>query len=207
MHDVGDKFIIEIGERYLTNNRSLDQPSPDYLYRIKGFRNLVLDDGGLGELEPYDCDELLCQEAKRHEAEAYQKGLSAAWDAARKIISWWPSTENDALLKRFGIDCEWGGFILDAIFNKQSAQDAITRIENYENHISEISIGDEIRAIADHSKGEHDAPNIVVTEIGDDYVRGFTATGEYIRYVNIGLEKTGRHFPQIADIMKQMKEK
>lgn len=77
-----------------------------------------MDDGWLGELEPYDCDELLCQEAKRHEAEAYQKGLSAAWDAARKIISWWPSTENDALLKRFGIDCEWGGFILDAIFNR-----------------------------------------------------------------------------------------
>lgn len=207
MYDVGNKFIIEIGERYSTNNRSLDQMSPDYLYRIKGFRNTVFSDRELSELEPYDCDELLCQTAKRHEAEAYQKGLDAAWTAARTIISWWPETESEALLKRFGIDCKWGGFVLDAIFNKQNAQKAIESIEKYEKHKPDISIGDEIHAIADHSKGEHDTPNIVVTEIGDNYVRGFTATGEYIKFVNIGLEKTGRHFPQIMDIMATMKEK
>ena len=43
MANVGDKFIIEIGEVFTEN-----------LYRVKGFNSLVFDDNVLNKLEKYE---------------------------------------------------------------------------------------------------------------------------------------------------------
>ena len=46
-YNVGDKFLIEIEEKYSGSNTSP-------LYRVKGFRSLIFDNNGLDKLEKYD---------------------------------------------------------------------------------------------------------------------------------------------------------
>lgn len=126
----------------------------------------------------------------------YEDGLNEAWEAARKIAC---TTEK-------------GGYTLTAleqIFNTRSlsdiidtytASEAIDAMENYE----EIKVGDEVinkygwkRVVTNtHINGEV----TLMDSNGDFYV--------YCRaeVSDLDLKKTGRHFPQIKEVLKQIKD-
>lgn len=48
MANIGDKFIITIGDK------AENEQSGETLYRIKGFKSLVFDENGINKLEKYD---------------------------------------------------------------------------------------------------------------------------------------------------------
>lgn len=48
MANIGDKFIITIGDKMI------NEQSGETLYRVKGFKSLVFDDKGIEKLTPYE---------------------------------------------------------------------------------------------------------------------------------------------------------
>ena len=50
-YNVGDKFVIEIGEVYNSGLPFENDDEPCTLYRIKGFNSLVFDENGLDKLK------------------------------------------------------------------------------------------------------------------------------------------------------------
>ena len=138
------------------------------------------------------CDALekhcaICEE--KHDAEeAYQQGLNDAWDAARKIAS-------DNAGQNYSI---FGQHFTAEILNTHSASEAIEKIRQYERGKEEqIQVGDEV--ISPNGKG-------VVTEIKDIYVRIMYAKGSGQVVKPEDLTKTGRHFPEIAEVLAKMRE-
>ena len=116
--------------------------------------------------------------------EAYQKGLSDAWDAARKIAK----LNTDEQKRLFGC------FGIYFVAHEFSASEAIEKIRQYEQE--EIKVGDEV---------DDGVANLVVLEINEDgTVKGFADDGSIINAVP--RKKTGRHFPEIAEVLRKMKE-
>lgn len=118
----------------------------------------------------------------------YQKGLKDAWEATRKIrdMSWKEQKEV------FGTDCYADIIAL-------SVSEAIEKIRQYEQKQEEIKVGDEVEAMAG---------NAVVIEVIDGgqtvrYMYPDTITG---RNKACNVTRTGRHFPQIAEVLQKMKE-
>ena len=143
-------------------------------------------------------------EAGQHEATTleYQQGLDDAWKAARKICN---EPEDgglpaSAVVELFGRN----GSILGC-----SAQNAINKLKAYEEQqkADEIKVGDEVCFV--FAGGETIEPFIVFSikdDNGKKYYEGIqTSDG---RWVSGGLKyyKTGRHFPQVAELFKAMKE-
>lgn len=124
----------------------------------------------------------------------YEDGLNEAWEAARKVVEMGEYDRKNVVFVRLD-DGEFP-------FKKYSASEAITRIKEYENR---IEVGDEVHTIYD------DTPMVVVNIFNEDVtgekrvvsvsISGIVST----RYVE-ELEKTGRHFPQIEEVLKQMQE-
>lgn len=125
----------------------------------------------------------------------YQKGLSDAWEAARKIAI---SEESGGLtcreMQRIFCTDE-----TDEIFD-MSASEAIERIHQYEQEKEEIKVGDEV--IFDGGK-------YVVLVVDEDGIPekllesdGYTLT----LTTDTRPQKTGRHFPEIAAVLRKMKE-
>ena len=258
MYKTGDKFIIEIGEKYETaalyisqiGEKSLDTPHD--LYRIKGFNSLVFDKNGLDKLEKYE----------NGEEDAYQRGLDDAWECAKYILRL-GSTKQEDIFHCHG-DIE--------ILKQFSPSVAIEKIKMYEEQEEqkkdEVKVGDRVRTIKDIDKNGVDVfpigtigvvssidyncslPYIISVDddywkysrdmfevieddgiiVGDEIVYGDThavvtyagATSWNGFAINDsdkalkghgytcmgydGWKKTGRTFPQIADVLNQMQE-
>ena len=85
------------------------------------------------------------------------------------------------------------------VFRDCSASECIEKIRAYEQGKKEeqVHVGDEV--ISPNGKG-------VVTEITDRYVRIMYAKGSGQVVKSEDLTKTGRHFPEIAEVLQKMKE-
>ena len=57
-YNVGDKFVIEIGEVYSSGLPFANDDEPSILYRIKGFNSLLLDENGLDKLKKLEKSEV-----------------------------------------------------------------------------------------------------------------------------------------------------
>ena len=127
--------------------------------------------------------------------EAYQRGLDAAWAAARKLFS---SMAESDIEKVFPIEWNNGGF--NALMNLQP-QEAIAKLKAYEEKQKaddEIKVGDEVR----HDRGW----TAVVTSIDNVGFSVMDYNGEVASYSDISkFTKTGRHF-DIPKILEEMKE-
>lgn len=134
----------------------------------------------------------------------YEKGLHDAWKCARKIF---------APVNKGGLSGRDVNLIFNNmeapynIFDNYSASEAIAKIKEYEENQKqsndEIKVGDEIYSLDKNYKS-------VVTAIFDT-CRGvtavyFTQNGKLAGDLLENLHKTGRHFPQIAEVLKQMQE-
>jgi len=121
-------------------------------------------------------------------------GMCEAWETAKKVT----------------YASKYGGYgdCLDKVFDRHdgdawdvfdySPTEAIEKIRQYEKEREEqIQVGDEV--ISPNGKG-------VVTEIIDIYVRIMYAKGSGQVVKPEDLTKTGRHFPEIVEVLQKMKE-
>lgn len=126
---------------------------------------------------------------------AYQKGLSDAWEAARKVTQ----------VRKYG----GYGDCLEEVFGRHrvpwdvfdySASEAIEKIWQYEQEKEEqIRVGDEIETPSG-LKG------YVVNFTDDELVHYVSSEGRFGTMGTSAVSKTGRHFPEIAEVLAKMKK-
>lgn len=142
-------------------------------------------------------------EAGQHEATTleYQNGLDEAWEAAKKIFG----DELDGGLPVDELRSVFGfndiPFCTADIFKTNTASEALAKLKAYEQQKAnaEIKVGDEV-----DYKG---VTKYVVTGIvDDDTICGFSQNGLWNANTIKEVTKTGRHFPQVAELFKAMKE-
>lgn len=192
MPKVGDKYIIEIAE--VIQIREME--SVGFLYRVKGFNSLVFDNVGLDKLEKYDPES------------EYQRGLDDAWETARKIAGsiLLGGLDSHELMELFGTS------LVTEIMDMVTADQAIEKLRTYEagkKAEEEIKVGNEI-TVRVHSPER--TINVIVYDvlkIGSTMVYK-TLSFEEGKCFNISrnkeIKKTGRHFPQVAELLDAMIE-
>lgn len=124
--------------------------------------------------------------------DAYNNGLHDAWECVKKI--------DDMSLEdlRPILSTDDIGWIAKTF----SAAEVISRIKEYEEKQKQFAVGDEVYSDAFDDKG-------IITYITADKVSCvcIICSGSTMMKVGtISLHKTGRHFPQIAEVLDQMKE-
>lgn len=130
----------------------------------------------------------LKEEKEDAKNKTYEDGLIEAWELARDIILADNTTFTRLRKNVFGDDA-----VFD-IIRKYSASEVIKKIREYE----EIKVGDEVKW--QNGLGviiEYDGYSTTVMKPNG------TAT---IVYNETVLKKTGRHFPQIEEVLKQIQE-
>ena len=141
-----------------------------------------------------DCNANAVKIADDNAHEAYQKGLEDAWDAARKIcdMKWTKRSEV------FGID-------VYADIIALPASECIEKICQYEQEKEEqIQVGDEV-------ENTQTGVRFIVTHMwvnnhGEKGVSGFNRDCSAFSTTIELIRKTGRHFPEIAEVLQKMKE-
>lgn len=137
MYKVGDKFIIEIGEKY---NYAEQAESPEVLYRIKGFNSLVFDENGLDRLTSYN--EEFDNNAKAiadAEKDGYEKGLNDGWECAKKI----GLTKGNGGIGVDSVKKIFKTTDIGEIMKNFSPQEAIKKLKAWEEK-QEVRVGDVI---------------------------------------------------------------
>ena len=120
----------------------------------------------------------------------YQKGLSDAWEAARKIWEYNATTLNKIFSK-----CCYS--VVQDILRKYSASEVIEKIRQYEQE-QEIKVGDEVEAVAGKA--------VIIQVFGNGDVRYMYPDASIGFNDSCSITRTGRHFPEIAKVLRKMKE-
>ena len=125
-------------------------------------------------------------EPGKNQQEAYQRGLSDAWEAARKVVAL-------SIVDRRKV---FGSEYMYSILEKHTASEAIEKLKAYEQE-EQIQVGDEVITASGKA---------VVTGVGPVHFEYVYADGSngYDEVKNV--KKTGRHFPEIAKVLQKMKE-
>lgn len=202
---MGKKYIIEL------ENKPFCKENGDFLYRVKGFNSLVFDMTGISKLTPYtepDTNEAYQrgvedgaksvenwneQEKKLRMGEAYQKGLDAAWEAARKIWDY----DLDTLKEIFGK----AAMKMD-IYKLFTALEVIEKLKAYEQG-AEIRVGDEVKNI--QSGAKFIVTHMWVNNHGEKGVSGFNQECSAFSTTVELVAKTGSHFDEIASALEKMR--
>lgn len=129
----------------------------------------------------------------------YQKGLSDAWEAARKIAVSVPlgGMSQLAIKRMFGV--EWQYVLMNC-----TPATVIEKIRQHEQEQKQeeeqIQVGDEVEAVSGK------AVVVYVDDVDEHKVRYVYSNGVYaFNYID-KVTKTGRHFPEIAEVLAKMKE-
>lgn len=166
-----------MGKKYIIELE--DEPFEDIdaerLWRVKGFKSLVFDENGLEILSSYKEPET--------EREAAQK----AWELARELVCIMNKKE---FSKYFDVDYEKRTDILYMPYHviKDS-------YEERKKINSEIKVGDEVSDCTGTG---------VVVEISEDCLRILYSNGASYLMSNKEFKKTGRHFPEVAELLKKI---
>lgn len=200
-YNVGDKFIIEIGEVF-TGDVS-EQNGAKELFRIKGFRSLVFDNTGLGNLERFDGSEYRqgviagLDSHNNDVCNAYNMGLNDAWELAKKIEEKLQADRE----KIFNL-----GYSTE-IFQRLTPQEALTKLEAYEKEQVEIKVGDVVRF------KKNPSCEILITATSRGLNGVHLQTGEFGRKGEVHsdickdyIEKTGKHIDISAILAEIGKE-
>lgn len=132
---------------------------------------------------------------------AYQQGLEDAWEAAKKIH------DGQIPYEVFGLDKTGNGFTYASPLNwgeNMSSSEAIAKIKEYEEKQKQdsIQVGDEVCYL------DGNYPRVVVGIFNDgNEVTAVQIAGQGV-IANSSvkeLRKTGRHFPQIAEVLAEMR--
>lgn len=189
MANIGDKYIIEI--------QNLGMGNDTYYLKNSVLNHSVVSGRALQGFEKYDPES------------EYQRGLNDAWEAAKKIIN----LPRDGgltvydLKNIFGIDYDDP----ERVLKDFKGESAVKRIATYEakKQAEEIKVGDEI-TVRVHSPER--TINVIVYDvlmIGSTMVYDTLSFGEGKCFKiswNPEIKKTGRHFHQVAELLKAMEE-
>lgn len=136
------------------------------------------------------------------------KGRSEAWEAARTIIDFWFNVAHcdpNNFAKLFGIDAHLGDHVFEKLFEQFTASEAIEKLRAYEEQKdAEIKVGDEVYLI---DKNHTRVVTCIFCENGD-YKKAvqITESGKWVVDKISELQKTGRHFDAIEEVLKKMQE-
>lgn len=192
MPKVGDKYIVEIEEVI----QKREKESFGFLYRVKGFNSLVFDNVGIGKLEKLDdnfLDDL--------ENTAYNRGLNDAWKAVKQVIDFSPYE----LSQRFGraLNGMFWSDELKYIFSNNTPTEALEKLRTYEakkKAEEEVKVGDEVET-------DYNGNGIIAQDLNDGWyaimLKGLYRSSIHKSHI---IKKTGRHFPQVAELLDAMKE-
>ena len=202
------KYIIEIEDEPFVRLSALF--GEEGLYRAKGFNSLVFDQVGLDKLTPLDkalSNELgeayqKGYEVGSHEATTieYQQGLDDAWEAARTIVR--NTSLND--WKSVGVDIgEWDGDESEAL-NRYSVSEVIEILKKMgKPNPDEIKVGDEVEAYS----GRAIVFGTFTDTKGNKFCRyWYPSDDSFNKDKTENLKRTGRNFPQVAELLEAMKE-
>ena len=183
MPKVGEKYIIELSEEL----KSAD----DKYYMINGIGNTMISTYEVSRLKKYERDD-----------EAYQRGLDEAWEAAEKVLM----LESEELKEIFDVIYE------EEVFGNFTPAKAIEKLRAYEEQKKaedEIKVGDEV--LVEHSS--HIVRGVVAFKINEEVYRLIKSENERNDlFVNYPVRKkyikgkTGRHFPQVAELLAALGE-
>ena len=173
----GDKFIVEIKEVMNSDNGTL--------YR-SNFKTLTFDDNGLDKLQKYNEDMIPYDVA-------YNKGLEDAWELAKKIASN-PSEGGFSIKELIKI---FESSLIKDIFKKYSAQEALAKLEAYENEQADIKVGDVVVHL--------DTKGVVLDFIDstDDEMVVLNENGCVEEWKHSQCKKTGKHI-DIQSVLEQI---
>ena len=122
----------------------------------------------------------------------YEDGLNEAWELARKIVC--RETDGGKTIK--WVEDTFGSVRTDIVLRNYSASEAIKQAEEHDD----IKVGDEVVDINVWGiKG-------VVTETTERLISIVEEKGNVSRWKKENFEKTGRHFSEIEEVLKKMKE-
>lgn len=125
----------------------------------------------------------------------YENGLNDAWDAARKIVL---SREDGGLFnyesRKAVLGC--GNYMA---LKKFLAQEVIEKIRQYEQKQEKIKVGDEVI-------NDEDIKGVTV-DMDDYLLHVLDENGVIQAWPREDVVKTGRHFPEIAEVIKTMQDK
>ena len=196
---MGKKYIIELEDKMFHKTGEAGA----VLWRAKGFNSLVFDMTGIDKLTPYTEPNL---EQVRKEAfkngydaackdidikskinAAYRKGMEDAWEAARTL---WNTPNRKEI---------FGHTTFNTVLTTLTAQEAIEKIKAWEDGKQKINVGDEVEAV--YGKA------VVIEILGNNksviYMYHNASTG--VSGID-KVTKTGRHFPEIAEVLRKMRE-
>ena len=202
---MGKKYIIEINDKY-KQVVLLSAEGELYCKDVAGLMPYTEPDLEHVRKEAYDKGfedgKELCPIPEVCHDNAYQKGLSDAWDAARKI-NCLPSSggiENYVLGKIFGYTSN------PMIMEKFFASECIEKIRAYEQEKEELGIQGYFK------KGEEvidaDGTKAVILRVSEDnYCQVYTEKGciENWHIHTYKFHKTGRCFTEIAEVLEKMR--
>ena len=199
------KYIIKLEENeiaYKTVNSNgcpmigLLHPEPYTEPDIDAIRKEAYEEGKKQAKVQAELD--VCHDIEKVAKGNYNAGLNDLWEAMQKAIKMYCEIDNEVFLRVFyDVKCDWGESVLQALF-KNTPQHLIDSIRKYEQKQEEqIQIGDEV--ITTSGKA-------VVTGVGPVHFEYVYADGSHGYDEVKNVKKTGRHFPEIAEVMQKMKE-
>lgn len=144
--------------------------------------------------ENLDVKEIVANENSKT---TYEQGLADAWTAARKLICGYSIMQTREILQNTEISRA------SDVFNNHTPAEAIAKIKEYEDKQKEIKVGDEV------CRKDRKDCKFVVTAMTKDKLcfDCISKQGVFYQICDPNLiEKTGRHFPQIEELLKAMKE-
>lgn len=198
-YNVGDKFVIEIAEIFRNNEDDIIHEAE--LYRIQGFNTLVFDDYGLDKLQKInpklkieDIDDMLAEHDLKKES--YEKGLTDAWELARKIALYEENGgySSEYIINAFGIQSH------QKVLMTFNPQEALAKIEAYEKKKAEIKVGDVVTTI--NGECEYLVTNIQLPNT----LHVVNSRNGYTQQMRIDVtKKTGKHI-DIESLLEQIRE-
>lgn len=134
------------------------------------------------------------EESEDAKNKTYEDGLNEAWELAR-YISCTP--------KEGGKSINWVEDVFGCgnrryVLRRHSASEVIAKIEECENR---IKVGDEVIDINSMSEKKS-----VVVRVSGSVITIMEGDGTVSRWEKEDFKKTGRHFSQIEEVLKQMQE-
>ena len=187
------KYVIEINPEYEDTTKGV---------MVLGAResNLFVDTLAVENLEELNSD-YINEHYGELKDDAYKRGLEDAWGAARKIVR---MPEGD-LLNIF-TECYSAVCTALQVLLKYDTSEAIAKLKAYEEKQkadSEIKVGDEVYAYTPSGKTRPFVIIKIYDEDGVKYYSGINADGNHVQG-GLNYIKTGRHFPHVAELLKEM---
>ncbi len=126
--------------------------------------------------------------------DGYKRGLSDAWEAARKIHRMPDGDILDLFPDCYASVCTAAQPIL-----KYDASEAIEKLKAYEQEQEEINVGDEVATDAGNRA------SVLYENPDGTQVFVFKSDGTAAWWTKSALHRTGRNFPEIASVLEKMR--